>query len=195
MKKIFSFALVALTVMVTLISCRDDEIAEDLAGIWEGEVAQAFFVGRYTYEVDYQAVDIEFYKNPYRYAKGDGVEYDYSGYDRYNDCYYYYRCSFVYEVKNGSIYIDYADGTHVVIRDYSLSGTHFSGSFRHYPSERYLADFNFVRVGGYYYQNYYQGRWRPYVRSGAEEGDAPKMIQDESFEAAHQRALQKKAQE
>jgi hypothetical protein len=194
MKKIFSFALVALTVMVTFISCRDDEIAEDLAGIWEGEVAQAFFVGRYTYEVDFQRVDIEFYKNPYRFAKGDGIEYDYSGYDRYNNCYYYYACGFVYEVRNGNIYIDYDDGTRVVIRDYSLSGSRFRGTFRNYYGGGYLADFDFVRVGGYYY-NTYSANWRRRTRSGEETGEEPKMIEDKSFEAAHQRAMQKKAQE
>lgn len=195
MKKFFAFALVAMTVMTTFISCRDDEIAEDLVGIWEGAVSQSYFTGRYTYEVDYQYVDIEFYKNPYQYAKGDGVEYDYTGYDRWNDCYYYYRCGFSYEVRNRNIYIYYDDGTRVVIRDYSLSGSRFTGTFRDYY-DRYLADFDFVRVGGYYYKTY-SANWRVRVRSGEgeETGEAPKMVQDESYEAAHQRALRNAQEE
>ena len=189
MKKIFTLALMAMTVMVTLSSCqRDEEIAEDLAGIWEGEVAQTYFVNRYSTAVDYQSVDIEFYKNPYRYAKGDGIEYDYSGYDRHGNC-YYYVCRFVYEVRNGYIYMDYEDDTHVVISRYSLSGTRFSGTFNDYYSGEYLADFDLFRVDGYYY-NTHPGNWR--VRSGdVEAGGDVKMIKDDSYEASHQRVLQR----
>jgi hypothetical protein len=190
MKKIFTLALLAVTVLVTLSSCRDDEIAEDLAGIWEGEVAQAYFLNRYSTAVDYQSVDIEFYKNPYRYAQGDGIEYDYTGYDRHGNCYYYVS-RFVYEVRNGRIYMDYDDRTRVVISRYSLSGSRFSGTFNDYYSGEYLADFDLYRVDGYYY-NTHAGSWHARFRSGdGEAGDSVKMIKDDSYEAAHQRVLQR----
>ena len=85
--------------------------------------------------------------------------------------------------------MDYDDGTRVVISSYSLSGTRFSGTFNDYYSGSYLADFDLYRVDGYYY-NTHAGSWR--VRSGdGEAGDSVKMIKDDSYEAAHQRVLQR----
>lgn len=188
MKKIFTYAFMAMTVLLTLSSCHDDEIAQDLAGIWEGEVAQSYFVNRYSTAVDYQSVDIHFYKDPYHYAQGDGVEFDYSGYDRYGNI-YYYESRFVYEVRNGRIYMNYDDGTRVVISHYSLSGSRFSGTFNDYYSGDYLADFDLYRVDKYYY-NTYSGNWRLRTRSGDDEAGEVKMIKDETYEASHQRVLQ-----
>ena len=182
MKKFLTFLFLAVTAM-TFVSCDDDKIAATLDGVWEGQVS----LGRWN---SYQYVDIEFYKNPYRYAQGDGIEYDYTGYDRHGNCYYYVS-RFVYEVRNGRIYMDYDDGTRVVISSYSLSGTRFSGTFNDYYSGSYLADFDLYRVDGYYY-NTHTGNWRARVRSSDGEAvDSVKMIKDDSYEAAHQRVLQK----
>ncbi len=133
----------------TFNSCEDDEIAQHLDGIWEGEVASTYFSHRWGEQTQYQYVDIEFYTDPYRYAKGTGVEYDY-----YGNSYYYSECRFSFEVENGIIYIDYEDGTSVAIRNYRLNNNRFSGDFIDYRTGDYLASFDFVKVTNWRYNRY-----------------------------------------
>lgn len=142
--------LVIVFSVITLSSCDDDEIAQTLDGIWEGEVAKDFFSHRWGTQKEYYAVDMEFYADPYRYAQGTGVEYDYL----YNGD--YTPCRFRFEVQNGIIYIDYDDDTHVAIRDYHLSNNHFSGVFIDYYSGYEIATFDFVKVTNWRHDRSYR---------------------------------------
>lgn len=137
--------LMMVMLALSLNSCgEDDEIAQTLDGIWEGEVATEYFSYRWGYHTEYQAVDIEFYADPYRYAKGTGVEYDYSA-----NGYTYIRSYFDFEVVGGIIYLDYDDGSHIAIRNYHLTGNRFSGEFINDVTGAYLASFDFYRVSNW----------------------------------------------
>lgn len=149
MKKFYNFMAVALVAMLTLTltSCNDDDIAKTLDGIWEGEVSQNYS-WRWSNYNNYQYVDIEFYKDPYRFSNGSGIEYDYDRYGRYTSC------RFDFSVDFGVIYMDYEDGTRVRISNYDLTNTRFRGEFRDYRTGAYLADFNFVKVAEHRYNRY-----------------------------------------
>lgn len=134
---------------LSLQSCEDDDIAQTLDGIWEGEVAQTYFSYRWGEQTNYQYVDIEFYTDPYKYAKGTGIEYDY-----YGNSYHYSECPFYFEVRNGIIYLDYDDGTSVAIRNYRLNHNRFTGEFIDYRSGDYLASFDFQKVNNWRYNRY-----------------------------------------
>ena len=151
MKKIYNYLFVGIVGMLcmTLSSCNnDDNIARDLDGVWAGDVT----VGNWRNH-EFQYVEIEFFKNPYRYAKGTGVEYDYS-----DDGWFCYVCEFSYEVDDRVIYIDYADDTHVRICDYDLYGNIFRGEFRN-SYDRKIAGFTFARPWNYRYSG---GRYKVY---------------------------------
>lgn len=147
MKKIFTFLFLAVTAM-TFVSCDDDEIAATLDGVWEGQVS----VGRWN---SYQYVDIEFSRQGY--SDGYGMEYDYQG-----NSGAYIDCPFTFKVTNGTIFMEYDDGSRVAIRNYSLTDTQFSGDFYEwvgsYSIGSYIAHFEFYKVtswrhsrfGGYY---------------------------------------------
>ena len=131
----------AAVMALSLNSCNeDDDIALTLDGIWEGEVAMDYFSHRWGVQTEYQAVDIQFYADPYRYAQGEGIEYDYLPNGYYTECHFYF------EVRNGRIYIDYDDGTSVAIRNYRLTGNSFTGEFIDYYTGDYLASFDFIKV-------------------------------------------------
>lgn len=152
MKKIYNFMAVALVAMLslTLTSCNDDDyIADTLDGIWEGEVGSNYSWRWGSNYSNYQYVDIEFYADPYRYASGSGIEYDYDRWGRYT------ACRFNFTVEYGNIYMAYSDGARVMIpRGYFLSNTRFEGEFRDYYTGDYLADFSFVKVADHRYNRY-----------------------------------------
>lgn len=149
MKKILTILFVAVTAM-TFVSCDDDKIARSLDGIWEGNVAQAYF--NYHVSSNYQYVNFQFYADPTQYARGTGVERDYSGstsgYYTYTDEY-----EFTFEVKNGRIYLYYEDGADVVIRNYELHDDHFSGEFLD-TQGNFLATFDLYRVTNWRHSRY-----------------------------------------
>lgn len=160
-KKLLSMSLL-LVAAVVLTGCdRDEEMAETLDGIWEGQVSQTFFTHR-GYASTYQDVDIEFYKDPYSFAQGDGIEYDYDPYS-----WYYTYCRFNYHVSFGVIYIDYEDGTRVAVNRRSLTDRIFAGTFCDYYTGRYLADFNFVKVANWRYYGNPNWRYETYGRAKA----------------------------
>lgn len=146
MKKILTILFVAVTAM-TFVSCDDDKIARSLDGIWEGQVSSAYF--NYRLGNSYQWIDIQFYADPSRYAKGSGIERDYSG----SGSYYYEECEFEFEVRGGYIYLHYADGTEVVIRDYELVDDRFTGEFLD-RNGHLLASFDLYRVTSWRHSRY-----------------------------------------
>lgn len=154
------FYYVAAVMTLTVTSCEDDEIARTLDGIWEGEVATEYFTYR-NYTADYQYVDIHFYTDPSHYASGTGVEYD------YQSNHYYTKCEFTFSVKSGRIYLNYEDGTRVVIRNYTLKDNRFSGDFIDYDTGEYLATFNFYKVSDWRYDRYSYDREYYYAPNGS----------------------------
>lgn len=139
-------------VMIFTTSCEDSYIANKLDGIWEGEVASEYFNYRWQeWGTEFQSVDIEFYKDPFRYSSGRGIEYDYQrgSYGRY----YYVECPFSYTVSNGVIYLSYdGDPVQVAIYNYRLSNNHFIGDFHNRVTGKFLASFDFIKVGNWRYQ-------------------------------------------
>ncbi|MBO5614795.1 MAG: hypothetical protein J5932_01560 [Prevotella sp.] len=151
MKKILTFIIVAVTAM-TFVSCDDDKIARSLDGIWEGQVSSDYF--NYRLGNSYQWIDIQFYADPSRYAKGSGIERDYFG--SVNG--YYKEFNFDFEVRGGYIYLYYEDGIDVVIRDYELVDDRFSGEFLD-SDGRHLASFDLYRVTSWRYNRYNYERY------------------------------------
>ena len=143
MKKILTFLFLAVTAM-TFVSCNDDEIAATLDGVWEGQVS----LGRWN---SYQYVDIEFYRDGY--SAGNGVEYDYQSNGTYIEC------PFTFKVVNGTIFMEYGDGSRVAIPDnYTLTETTFSGDFYewvgNYSIGSYIAHFDFNKVTSWRHVRY-----------------------------------------
>lgn len=143
---------VALTV-VSLTSCEDFYVSSTLEGVWQGEVAQSVFNSRYGHSTEYTDVEIEFFNDPYRTTSGKGVEKDFISSRRYTTTFFYYT------VKNGRIYLDYEDNTHLVIANYRLNSRQFSGTFCDYRTGRDIAQFYLYKVSGYdgYYNGYGNG--------------------------------------
>ena len=121
MKKLYILMLTAL-MGLTLTSCRDEFIADSLEGTWSGTM----FVSTYYDGRDYYAThtEISFDIDPFRFTKGSGYWVDY-----YNDAPWGYVANHIsWRVDNGNIYVHFhEDGTSVVISDYHLSDSHFSG--------------------------------------------------------------------
>lgn len=188
MKKFFTILLSLMTVFAftgcdtAMVEDTNNVIADNLDGIWSGTVAQTFFVhrwgGRGLEEVtEYQDVDIEFYTNPFRYAKGKGVEYDYTYIDERTGRCEYVRCDFDFEVRGRNIYIHYYDGyddfsdSYIAIYNFRLNGNIFDGEFHDYYTGEYLASFQLDRVDNWRYSrgDYYM-EW---TRGGNQQSKKP----------------------
>lgn len=143
MKKFLTFLFLAVTAM-TFVSCDDDKIANSLEGVWEGEVS----VGRWN---SYQYVDIEFSRQGY--SDGYGMEYDYQGNSGAA-----IPCPFTFKVVNGTIFMEYEDGSRVAIRNYTLTENQFSGEFCEwvgsYTVGSHIADFKFMKVSSWRHVRY-----------------------------------------
>lgn len=103
---ILTFALLAI-MSFSLTSCDEDQqIALELDGTWRGTVDT-------DREVFY--VDIRFYQSGFS-RHGHGYEFDEPihgyGHGVYSE--------FNWSVENGNVYLDYDDGSHVVIAEYDL---------------------------------------------------------------------------
>ena len=143
MKKFLTFLFLAVTAM-TFVSCDDDKIAATLDGVWEGKVS----LGRWN---SYQYVDIEFYRDGY--SAGNGVEYDYQSNGTYIEC------PFTFKVVNGTIFMEYGDGSRVAIPDnYTLTETTFSGDFYEwtgsYSIGAWIAHFDFEKKTSWRHTRY-----------------------------------------
>jgi hypothetical protein len=96
-------------------------------------------------------VNIEFSRQGY--SDGYGMEYDYQG-----NSGAYIDCPFTFKVTNGTIFMEYDDGSRVAIRNYSLTDTHFSGDFYewvgNYSIGSYIAHFDFYKVTSWRHTRY-----------------------------------------
>ncbi len=150
MKKISSILMIAVMAIISLsfTSCdKDSEVAYTLDGTWKGNM--------YIYYGSYESVYsiIEFDQN-------DGL-YSGTGYwtDFYDNNYwgnYSYRPStrFNWTVRNGNIYITFADGSSdVIIYNYSISDNYFRGTIEAANGNK--ADFSLTKYGSSY-------NWRDY---------------------------------
>ena len=165
--KTMAFALAALlTAAFTITSCDDDEsIAYTLEGTWEGRMYQQFEYDGHIYEPS--STEICFFKDPYRYAKGEGY-----WIDNFRGTSWGWRNDYIinnikWEVRNGNIYILLLeDDIEFSIRNYRLTDSHFSGtlwgddgsygefSMRHVDSPNwgyYGVDYGYSYYDPYYY--------------------------------------------
>lgn len=146
MKKIYTILALALVGCMPwlLTSCEseDEQIVYNLEGIWRGQIQSTYYYNRYGRTTEYTDTQIEFNHDSYGYARGRGREVDYSSYG-YGEVVY-----FNYTVRNGEIYLDYDDGSHIIIYNWEMYGNTFRGEFHDYRTGEYLASFSLYRVSG-----------------------------------------------
>ena len=168
MKKIYTLLALALMGLtpLALTSCvfndDDDYVANSLQGIWRGQIQSEYYYGRYGHDVQYTDTQLEFYSDPYSYARGLGREIDFS-YSYYGE-----EVRFSYTVNNHVIYMDYSDGSQVAICNWNLSGNTFTGDFYavyrdymtgYYEVGDYLASFRLYRVSDGWDSSFYGYGW------------------------------------
>jgi len=126
MKNIYNYTrrmLVALMAAMSLTSCEwgdeDAYIAYDITGRWVGQLNQLYY-NRFNWTVSEHVYStmFEFYQGD-RYG-GRGREVDYSRYE-------YQTYNFRWYVEYGNIYIQYSDGTELVIDGYYIRNNHLYG--------------------------------------------------------------------
>lgn len=142
MKKFYSFLTIALVAVMsmTFTSCDEDhEIAFELDGTWEGVVYDRYNEKFY--------VDFRFYQDGFS-THGYGYEYDRS---RHGDSY----ARFNWSVNNGNIYLNYNDGTRVVISNYRLGGGYLDGYLQETRSGWTKGDIHLTKVS----HNPYDSGW------------------------------------
>ena len=125
MKRLTSLlaAMMMVAAAFTLYSCDDDDdIADTLWGVWEGNMYVSSQYGGQYYDASYS--EIAFDKDPYDYASGSGYWIDY-----YSNAPWDYHANHIsWYVSNGVITINfYEDGGSVDIYDYRLNSNYFSG--------------------------------------------------------------------
>ena len=145
MKKITTLltmaAMAALTFTFTSCDDDDEDIAYTLEGTWQGSIVSGSY-DRYGYGNYYTDTQIEFYKDPYRWAEGSGREVDYNR-SGWTDV-----VGFDYKVRDRVIYLDYYDGSRVAIYNWDIynGGNTFAGEFHDYRTGNYLASFRLYYV-------------------------------------------------
>ncbi len=126
MKKFTSLLLMSLLALTTMtfVSCDDDdEIADTLWGVWEGDMYVSSYWDGQSYYSSYS--EIAFDRNPNSYASGTGYWVDYYS----NAPWDYYASHIRWSVDRGVITIySVEDGETYSIYDYSLSQNYFSGT-------------------------------------------------------------------
>ncbi len=126
MKRFTSITAILMMTMIafTFTSCtEDDDIADTLWGVWEGDMhVWSEWNGEY-----YEAHDsqIQFDRDPYDYASGTGYWVDY-----YSGAPWDYFASHIEWVVDGGVIRIYSieDDTYYRISNYSLSNNYFTGT-------------------------------------------------------------------
>lgn len=129
MKKMHTYTktmLVALMALMAFTSCdwvgdEDAYIAYDITGRWVGQLSEVYY-NRFNWSVrdrEYSTM-FEFYQGDRYSGRGREVDYDHYGTVKsYN---------FRWFVEYGNIYLQYADGTELVIDGYYVRNNHLYGS-------------------------------------------------------------------
>lgn len=131
MKKVYTYAMMALMMaltMTTFTSCmtRDEAIAYDLSGEWEGYMGEDYY-SYWGYEGTGREYDtiIRFSRAGHSYSRGAtsgyGEQVDYDPYNRDSR----YR-EFLWSVAGGRIRLTYDTGQIIYIYDYEINGSRFS---------------------------------------------------------------------
>jgi len=164
---------VALMAMMAMTSCDDDaSLAYDVDGVWQGTISGNYYYNRYRSN-DYDT-ELSFTRRGTYGGTGYEIDYNY-GTIRY------YRNYFDWTVQNGKLYLDYDDGSRIIIRDYEIysmnSNLRFRGYFDDSRTGEELAHFQLVKVvdynNSYDYKYGYYSRMRGIKPDGAvEEGDS-----------------------
>lgn len=138
-------SLMAAGLLMTSCEDNDDERALTLDGIWQGTIAGGYYNDRFGFS-DQWDTEMQFVYDSF--AGGYGTEVDYA----YNSG-YYYPSDFTWEVRDGYIYLYYADGYDAVISDYELYssgvGVRFRGYFDDLRTGRPMASFDLVKVANW----------------------------------------------
>ncbi len=125
----------------SLTSCDEDhEIAFELDGTWRGQVESSkgpFYV------------DIRFYQSGFS-KHGTGYEVDEEVYGNG-----YSRAKFNWSVDNGCIFMNYDDGSRVVIADYTLRSGQLTGRLQNARNGWKLGYIHLVRLSNNNYDNGY----------------------------------------
>lgn len=162
MKKLYTMMMMAMMAF-TFTACEDEMIADTLEGTWSGNMyVSSYYGGR-----DYYAThtEITFTIDPFRFTKGSGYWVDY-----YSGAPWDYVANHItWRVDGGNITINFIeDHTSVVISNYHLSDSHFSGyiadgdndvnfSLRHIASPNW-DDYDYWGYDGWSYSHGYYSR-------------------------------------
>ena len=162
MKKFYTMMMMAMMAL-TFTACEDEMIADTLEGTWSGNMyVSSYYDGR-----DYYAThtEITFSIDPFYYTKGSGYWVDY-----YSGAPWDYVANHInWRVDNGCITVYFIeDGTSVVIADYSLNDSHFTGyiadgdndvrfNLRHVSSPNWDS-YSYWGYDGWYDDYYYYSR-------------------------------------
>lgn len=147
MKKISTvLSMILISVMVlSFSSCDSDDVDEayNLNGYWKGQITGNYYTDRYGNEgATYYDSEISFSQDGDFSNGGTGYEMDYNQDDENDNTY----SEFDWAVRNGNIYISYADGYDVIIYDYELYDGYFRGSMENAKNGNHLADFNLIKT-------------------------------------------------
>jgi hypothetical protein len=121
MKKLYTLMLMAMMAL-TFTSCEDEMIADTLEGTWSGNMYVSSYYGGHDYYATH--TEITFSIDPFRFTRGSGYWVDY-----YSGAPWDYVANHIdWRVDNGRIYVHfYEDNTSVVIADYHLTDSRFTG--------------------------------------------------------------------
>lgn len=159
-------ATMAVAIMgLTFTSCEDDnDIANTLWGVWEGDMYVTYTYGGQSYDASYS--EIAFKRDPSRYAEGTGYWIDYYSNAPWDYCANHIR----WHVDNGVISVYFVeDGGAVDIYDYQLSPNYFTGVIYnsygealHFSLRKTSAPYwDDLEYGWDYWDNYYDDYAKP----------------------------------
>ena len=152
MKTYLTMALMALSTVMTMTSCDADEMkAWELSGSWTGYV-ETYYQDRFGFTGDNYRTTMYFDQRG-SYG-GTGYEVNYNVNSRYDNYKYY---DFDWEVRNGIIYIYYADGWKSIIRDYTLNSSYFRGYMDDGTNRDIYFDLRYD--GSFNWGDYRRGYW------------------------------------
>jgi hypothetical protein len=128
MKRLTTLLTMVLAAIVTLTftSCEQDDdfaISSNLEGIWQGSLGQ-YYDSFYGSDYGYLETEFRFANYSDNSTSGEGVQIDYDP-DAWSQ---YKEYPFRWNVAYGNIYLHYEDGTEMVLRDYSMSGSRLRGT-------------------------------------------------------------------
>ena len=156
--RIFNRIILSASIVLSAISMQscDESIAYTLEGTWQGDMfVQSYYNNRY-YTTTYSVVN--FQKNPFKYASGEGYWIDYYSDAPWGNC---VANHIKWKVNKGVIRIHFReDNEDVEIRDYRLNDERFEG----YIGES-STFFSLVHTSSPNWNNYSYGWNNTYFRS------------------------------